>query len=120
MFALGCIQSLRCHTDQCPTGVATQDPIRQRALVISEKANRVASFHRETVLALAEVVAAAGLNHPADLKPHHISKRTALGKVKTYEQMHHFLEPGELLSGTEDPSFKDIWPKARPDSFSVA
>jgi glutamate synthase domain-containing protein 2 len=120
MFALGCIQSLRCHTDQCPTGVATQDPIRQRALVVSEKANRVASFHRETVLALAEVVAAAGLDHPADLRPHHISKRTALGMVKTYEQMHHFLEPGELLSGTEDPSFKDIRPKARPDSYSPA
>jgi glutamate synthase domain-containing protein 2 len=120
MFALGCIQSLRCHTDQCPTGVATQDPIRQRALVVSEKANRIASFHRETVLALAEVVAAASLDHPAYLRPHHISKRTALGTVKTYEQMHHFLEPGELLSVTEDPTFKDIWPKAWPDSFSVA
>jgi glutamate synthase domain-containing protein 2 len=120
MFALGCIQSLRCHTDQCPTGVATQDPIRQRALVVSEKANRVASFHRETVLALAEVLAAAGLDHPADLRPYHISMRTALGQVQTYEQMYHFLEPGELLSGTKDPRFKDIWPKARPDSFSAA
>ena len=120
MFALGCIQSLRCHTDRCPTGVATQDPIRQRALVVSEKASRVASFHRATVLALAEVLAAAGLEHPADLRPHHISKRTALGRVETFEQLYHFLKPGELLSGTEDPRFKDAWPKARSDSFSSA
>jgi glutamate synthase domain-containing protein 2 len=120
MFALGCIQSLRCHTDQCPTGVATQDPLRQRALVVTEKASRVVSFHRETVLALAEVLAAAGLNHPADLRPHCISKRTALGRIETFEQTYHFLKPGELLSGTEDPRFKDIWRKAQPDSFSPA
>jgi hypothetical protein len=71
-------------------------------------------------LALAEVLAAAGLNHPADLRPHHISKRTALGQVQTYEQIYHFLKPGEPLSRTEDPRFKDIWPKARPVSFLVA
>jgi glutamate synthase domain-containing protein 2 len=120
MFALGCIQSLRCHTDRCPTGVATQDPIRQHALVVADKARRVASFHRATILALAEVLAAAGLGHPADLRPHHISRRTALGQVETFEQTYHFLKPGELLSGTEDPRFKDIWLKARPDSFSSA
>ena len=118
MFALGCIQSLRCHTDQCPTGVATQDPVRQGALVVSQKASRVASFHRATVLALAEVVAAAGLDHPSDLRPYHISKRTALGRPETLEQIYHFLAPGELLSGTEDPRFKYSWPKARSDSFS--
>jgi glutamate synthase domain-containing protein 2 len=120
MFALGCIQAMRCHTDRCPTGVATQDPIRQRALDVSDKATRVASFHRATVLALAEVIAAAGLDHPADLRPHHISKRTARGRVETFEQIYHFLKPGELLSGTEDPRFKDIWPKTRPDSLSPA
>ena len=120
MFALGCIQSLRCHTDQCPVGVATQDPIRQRALVVSEKASRVESFHRETVLALAELLAAAGLDHPADLTPGHILKRTALGQVETFEQAYDFLEPGELLSGARDPILRDAWSKARSDSFSLA
>jgi len=119
MFAVGCIQSMRCHTDQCPVGVATQDPIRQRALVVSEKASRVESFHRETILALAEVLAAAGLDHPADLRPCHVLKRTALGQVETFEEIYSFLKPGELLSGTEDPRFKDAWPKARSDSFSL-
>jgi glutamate synthase domain-containing protein 2 len=60
MFAVGCIQSQQCHTDRCPTGVATQDPIRQRGVVLSDKSARVASFHKETVKALGELVAAAG------------------------------------------------------------
>ncbi len=120
MFTLGCIQSMRCHTDQCPTGVATQDPIRQRALVIPEKARRVASFHRATIAALAEVVAAAGIDHPAELRPHHIWKRSAFGRVETFDQIFNFLGPGELLSGTDDPRFRDAWARARADSFSPA
>ena len=55
MFALGCIQSQSCHTDHCPTGVATQDASRARALVVSDKALRVANFHRATLMALAEL-----------------------------------------------------------------
>ncbi|MGA8357091.1 MAG: FMN-binding glutamate synthase family protein, partial [Xanthobacteraceae bacterium] len=64
MFALGCIQSQSCHTDRCPTGVSTQDPSRQRALVVPDKAQRVYNFHRATIESLAELVAAAGLDHP--------------------------------------------------------
>ena len=64
MFALGCIQSLSCHTDRCPTGVATQDPTRSRALVVPDKIERVHNFHRSTLHALAELTAAAGLDHP--------------------------------------------------------
>ena len=62
MFAVGCIQAQSCHTGQCPTGVTTQDPLRQRAIVVPDKAERVASFHRNTLHALAELVAAAGLD----------------------------------------------------------
>ena len=64
MFALGCIQSQTCHTDRCPTGVATQDPTRQRALVVPDKADAVYNFHHATLHALAELIAAAGLDHP--------------------------------------------------------
>jgi glutamate synthase domain-containing protein 2 len=49
MFAIGCIQSQSCHTNKCPTGVATQDPLRQRALVVPDKAQRVLNFHRNTL-----------------------------------------------------------------------
>jgi glutamate synthase domain-containing protein 2 len=120
MFALGCIQAQACHTDKCPTGVTTQDPLRQRALVVPYKAERVYQFHRSTVKALAEVVAAAGLEHPGQLRPHHFSKRVSATKVLTYEQLDRFLEPGELLRGTEDPRFRDAWQQARSGTFAPA
>src|SRR6202022_1618472 len=64
MFALGCIQSLSCHTDKCPPGVTSQDPTRQRALVVDDKWVRVKNFHGATLQVLSELVAAAGLDHP--------------------------------------------------------
>ena len=67
MFAIGCIQAQSCHTNNCPVGVATQDPLRQRALVVSDKARRVANFHRNTLEALGGVIGAVGLTHPGDL-----------------------------------------------------
>ena len=75
MFALGCIQAQACHTDRCPTGVATQDALRQRALDVPDKAARVYHFHRNTMAALADMVASAGLRHPDQLGPEHIMVR---------------------------------------------
>jgi glutamate synthase domain-containing protein 2 len=120
MFALGCIQAQSCHTDRCPTGVATQDAIRQRALVASDKAERVFNFHRSTLIALAELIAAAGLTHPGELTPRHFFKRVAPDSVMNYEQIHRFLAPGELLAGTDDPRFRHSWQAARADSFAPA
>ena len=81
MFAVGCIQSQSCHTDRCPTGVATQDPTRQRALVVPDKIERVANFHRATLHELAELTAAAGFDHPNEFKPIHISRRISPSEV---------------------------------------
>jgi glutamate synthase domain-containing protein 2 len=119
MFALGCIQSQSCHTDRCPSGVATQSPIRQKALVVPAKAERVFRFHASTIRALAEVIAAAGLEHPAELRPRHFSKRLAPDTVKTFDRLYRFLKPGELLAGTDDPRFQELWPLARADSFAL-
>src|SRR5260221_1716735 len=101
MFALGCIQSQSCHTDHCPVGVATQDKARQRALVVTDKAVRVFNFHRQTVLALNEVVGAAGLGHPAELRARHFPRRGAANRTETYETLYRFLASGELLAGTD-------------------
>jgi glutamate synthase domain-containing protein 2 len=119
MFALGCIQSQSCHTDRCPTGVATQDRVRQRSLYVPDKAERVFKFHRSTLHAFAEVLAAAGLSHPAELRPFHFSKRIAHNRVERYDQFYRFLKPGELLGGTDDPRYKDAWPMARAESFDA-
>jgi glutamate synthase domain-containing protein 2 len=120
MFAVGCIQAQSCHTDRCPVGVATQDPIRQRALVVPDKAERVYNFHRSTMTALAELIAAAGLDHPDQLTPRHFLRRAGPDLVANYEQIYRFLAPGELLSGTDDPRFKQSWGAAQADSFAPA
>ena len=119
MFALGCIQSQSCHTDRCPTGVATQDPVRQRALVVGDKADRVHNFHRSTIQALAEVIAAAGLESPDQLRPHHIVRRVSHSQIESYDRLYRFLAPGELLTGTDDSRFAQAWEAARPDSFAI-
>ncbi len=117
MFALGCIQSQSCHTDRCPVGVATQDPTRQRALFVPDKAARVASFHRSTLHALGELVAAAGLDHPGDFAPIHFTRRVSMRETVGFEELYPELAPGELLAGTDDPRFRDHWRRADPNTF---
>jgi glutamate synthase domain-containing protein 2 len=118
MFAVGCIQAQQCHTDRCPTGVATQDPLRQRAIVVSDKSERVASFHRQTVCALGELVAAAGLDHPRELTPYHFMHRAAPDRAVTFAEIYSFLKPGELLAGGGTARYRDAWNVARADSFA--
>ncbi|ABD05277.1 Ferredoxin-dependent glutamate synthase [Rhodopseudomonas palustris HaA2] len=120
MFALGCIQSLSCHTDRCPTGVTTQEPSRYRALVVPDKIERVYNYHRATLHALAELIAAAGLDHPQDIRPIHFSQRSSSSEVVSLAQLYPTLRPGELLDGTDDPRFKHAWAMARAETFAAA
>jgi glutamate synthase domain-containing protein 2 len=119
MFAVGCIQAQHCHTDKCPTGVSTQDPARQRAIVVPDKAERVASFHRETVKALTELIAAAGLSHPHDLRPQHFMQRAAPDRTISFAELYPVMRPGELLAEISSPSIREAWTMATPKSFAV-
>lgn len=121
MFALGCIQSLSCHTDRCPTGVATQNQQRQKALVVADKATRVHHFHENTLMALRELMAAAGLDHPDQLGPEHIIRRVSSTEVRSLAVLHRFMQPGELLAGElpDHPAFRMFWPDVRSDSFAA-
>lgn len=119
MFALGCIQAQSCHTDRCPTGIATQDPVRQRALVVGDKSERVFQFHERTLEALKQLVEAAGLEHPREISAMHIVRRHAQDSTKLLANLLPFVEPGELLEGRlELPVFWTYWPQARADSFA--
>jgi glutamate synthase domain-containing protein 2 len=119
MFALGCIQSLSCHTDRCPTGVTTQNQLRQKALVPEDKATRVFQFHENTLMAFKELLAAAGLNHPDELGPEHIIRRVSSTEVRSLATLHRFMTPGELLTGDlpDHPAYRVFWNEARADSF---
>jgi glutamate synthase domain-containing protein 2 len=121
MFAVGCIQAQTCHTGNCPTGVTTQDPIRQRALVVPDKATRVKEFHQSTLHALAELVAAAGLTHPNQLKPEHIIRRISSTEVTSLATLYKFLKPGELLTDSSSHRvFAYYWSRASAETFALS
>jgi glutamate synthase domain-containing protein 2 len=120
MFALGCIQSLSCHTDRCPTGVATQDPSRWNKLDVPDKSMRVAGFHDNTLKALRDLLCAAGLTHPLELGPEHILRRVSPTEIRSLRELYPSLQPGELLERVPRHSvFRDYWEVARSDSFAA-
>src|SRR5262249_61259464 len=104
-----CIQSQSCHTDHCPTGVATQDPRRQHALFVPDKMQRVANFHRATLHELAEMTAAAGFDPPKEFKPIHISRRVSPSEGVTFADSYPSLAEGELTAGTGNLRWKPPW-----------
>jgi len=104
MFALGCIQARRCHSNDCPVGVATQNPHLVRGLHVGNKAPRVEHFQVGTVTAFMELLGAAGLSHPDELLPNHIIRRISGSEVRTYAEIYKYLEPGQLL-GDDVPPF---------------
>lgn len=121
MMALGCIQAQTCHTGRCPTGVTTQDARRQQALVVPDKATRVASYHRQTLHALMELVQAAGLQHPRDFTPHHIVRRTGDSQVHLLSNVVLHVQPGALLGplDSQHQVFQMYWPRACAESFQI-
>ncbi len=123
MFALGCIQSLQCHTNRCPTGVATQDPSRQRALDPLSKAERVQLFHANTLKAVKEMVQAAGLEHPNDITGAHIVRRVSFNKVQLLSRLLMQVHPEDLLKSdlqTLPAVFRYYWPVAQAETFACA
>lgn len=102
MFAVGCIQAQSCHTNHCPTGVATQDKLRQKAIVVGDKAQRVANFHRNTLKALAEMTGAAGLTHPGGFLPHHLLMRVNDREMVTGAEVYPYMPEGFLLREDDD------------------
>ena len=120
MFAVGCIQSQRCHTNTCPTGVTTQDPHRARALVVADKYQRVHRFQQATVHSAMEIMAALGVTDPAQLRPHMLYRRTSPHAVASFAELYNWLEPGQLLSGKGLPAdWEADWSAADPDHFTV-
>lgn len=97
MFSLGCIQALKCNNNTCPTGVATQDPRLEVGLVPEVKAEQVHQFHKETIDTFNALLAAAGLRHPAELRPWHILRRTTQFEIHHYGEIFEYLKPGALL-----------------------
>jgi glutamate synthase domain-containing protein 2 len=99
LFSLGCIQALSCNSGRCPSGIATQDPQRQKALVVEDKTVRVFNFHRHSLEALKELLQAVGVNHPDQLRPFHIVKRLSETEITLLSTVLEFLPENALNNG---------------------
>jgi glutamate synthase domain-containing protein 2 len=113
MFALGCIQSRSCNTDHCPTGVATQNPARFKALDIEHKSIRVAHYHAAMIESLVELISVAGLDRLDQLEPRHINHRVNGTNIKTYDELYPCITSNCLLSESTTPvSWQHSWEQA--------
>lgn len=117
MFAVGCIQALRCHTNTCPSGVATQDQRRARALKVDERAEHVKNYHRATIDSFIELTGALGASHPDQLTPAHIMHRMPNEHARSYAEFYAYLEPGALLTDAVPQAFARDWADASAEQF---
>lgn len=116
MLALGCVQAKACNTNKCPSGIATQDPSRSRAINIDEKSERVFNYHQGTVHAFLDLCGAMGYDNPADLRPTDLFSRSDLG-LKNYDEIYHPLQERQLLSTAIPDFYLRDWLRASSASF---
>jgi len=105
MLAMGCVQSLQCNKDTCPTGITTQNPALVKGLVVANKVHRVANYHRETIKSVAEIMAAAGLLNTEELNRSHIFRRISQTEMKSYEEIYPSITTGCLLTDSVPETF---------------
>jgi glutamate synthase domain-containing protein 2 len=119
MFAIGCIQAQKCHTNHCPVGVATQDAWRARALNVEDKKQRVFQYQERTVNSAYQIISSMGLDSFSQLSPRKLFRRVDPSTTKTYKDLYEWLEPGELLDSPR-LSWKRDWQVAQATSFDKA
>ena len=116
MMALGCVQAKACNTNHCPTGIATQDPNRAKAVDVDEKSVRVKNFQHGTVEAFLELCGAMGYSNPCDLAPSDLYSRCE-GGMKSFDQIYEPMVDRQLFSDTAPSSYRDDWLKCSAATF---
>lgn len=131
MYAIGCIQvrrcrgpntglhcaltsrqtfqALKCNTNQCPTGVATQDRVLMEGLVVEDKSNRVANYHGRTVKSACEILGALGCADASEIRPTRIVKRVSETEVKSMAELYPLVEYGAFVDGTAPKIYQAMW-----------
>ncbi len=117
MMAVGCIQAQKCHTNQCPVGVATQDPRRARALDVADKSERVFRYQQATVAQAQQLIASLGLAGPSELHPAMLMRRIDHTRTASYADLYDWLSAGQLLAEPPADWLSD-WNAASPDTFT--
>lgn len=117
MLALGCVQSLSCNTNKCPTGVATQDPRLAKGLVVEEKYKRVHSFQQKTVHVVADILSSTGFHDVGELNRSHIYRRVSQESVKRFDQIYPIVRNGSFLNDNIPEHYALEVQEADPHSF---
>jgi glutamate synthase domain-containing protein 2 len=118
MLALGCIQSRQCNTNMCPTGIATQDPARSKALDIAVKSERVKNFHHNTLKNFYELVGSMGLDNPNKLQPRMIKRRSPYGLLISTGSLIAPLEPNAIIKEKlNDSAWSSWWQQCSAETF---
>lgn len=120
MMAIGCIQALRCHSNHCPTGVATQNPHLMRGLVVTDKAQRVSNYHHGTLHSVAEILGAMGIKDADNLRPWHLTRRVGPHEIKHYGEIYKYIEEGCLLNGNIPKHYQKAMSGSIAESFAHA
>jgi glutamate synthase domain-containing protein 2 len=112
MFALGCIQALKCNSNACPSGVATQNPELTAGLVPEDKALRVYRYHHATVASALEIVGAMGLRSPAEVQASQVMRRVSATQALSFAELHPPVDAGCLLRGEGPAALQAAWDEA--------
>eukprot|EP01134_Creolimax_fragrantissima_P007849 CFRG7849T1 len=114
MFALGCIQSLKCDSNKCPSGVATQNSVLMAGLDPFEKSVRVFNYQRNTVDAAMHIIGAAGFDSPSGISRNHVMVRTDGVYCASYAELYPKVEVGSLVKRTSTrENLQQIWDAGR-------
>ncbi len=117
MFAIGCVQSLSCNTNRCPTGVATQDKLLSKGLVVADKAERVYHYHAATLRATAELLSAAALKSTEEIQRGHIYRRMADYSIKSLADIYPRPAHRAYLEGNVPEALSSDFSSANAISF---
>lgn len=98
MFALGCIQAMKCNKNTCPTGITTHDPRFQKGLIVESKIDRISTYARVVVSEVEIIAHSVGLGNPRDLNRNHVRLMQANGRSKRMEVLFPEPETGIALA----------------------
>ncbi len=117
LLSLGCIQALRCNTNDCPTGVATQNPQLVSGLVVTDKRTRVKNFHEQTLNGVAEILGAMGIKDHQTLSPHFLKRRVSQFDVKSLAEIVPWVNEGSYLLGDIPERWRKDFDESSAEKF---
>ena len=109
MFALGCIQAMRCHQNTCPTGITTHNRRLQRGLVVEEKSVRVANYAKTMNREIDMIAHSCGLRHARELRREHVRIVESAGRSTSLNMVYPYPAQGagrarSTVVATSEPS----------------